>query len=151
MHPVPEVAEQPQNIFELPPYLTLGTMFFSFIPFSINSRMTCFAKKLYLSLICTQNWLRLTQICSCKLQSGFFMPLCRRWGSLRSLTIALHFIQMTTYGSSWVCRTAWICVEDDWGCSSTIWAILHCILLSVFLYRPHPGRFAEMMHFLEEF
>ena len=78
IHSVPEAAKQPQNIFEPPPYLTVGSVLFfvGLILFSVNSRMTCFAKKLYLSLLCQQNILpeelRLTQVSYCKLQCGFF-------------------------------------------------------------------------------
>ena len=108
--------------------------FVGLIPFSVNSRMTCFAKQLYLSLICPQNILpeelRLTQVCSCKLQSGFFMPPYQKWGFPQSPAIVLYLIQMTTY--------------VHWGCLSTIRTILRCILSSIFLFHPRPERFATV-------
>ena len=90
--------------------------------------MTSFANKLYLSLICPQSilpeGLRLTQVCSCKLQSGFFMPLCQKWGSPWSPAIALHPIHMTTYGSSWHCCT--LSLQDSLNlCGSWLRLFIH--------------------------
>ena len=39
---------------------------------------------------------------------------------------------------------AWICVEIDQGCLSTIQSILRCILSTIFLFHPQPGRFATV-------
>ena len=145
MHSVPEAAKQPQNIFEPPPYLTICRILFfvGLILFSVNSRMACFAKKLYLSLICPQNilpeGLRLTQICSCKVQSGFFMPPCQKC-----------LIQMTTYGSSGHRCTP--SLQDSLNlCGSWLTLFIHHSnypalhsFINFFLFRPRPGRFATV-------
>ncbi len=55
-HTVPEVAKQPQNIFEPPPCLTRDCVLFfeGLVSFSVNSAMMSFTKKLYFCLICPQ-------------------------------------------------------------------------------------------------
>ena len=111
-HPVPEAAKQPQNICEPSPCLTVGTLFFSF-SFSVNGTIMYFTKKLYLGLICPDDFLPkgfwLPQVSFGKLLSGFFMSLCQQWGPPGSPPIMSHLIQMVTDSASWRCCT--LCLQ----------------------------------------
>lgn len=90
-------------------------LFAGLILFLVNSGMMCFSKKLYLGLICPQDvfpegfWLTHVIFSNCRL-----LPPRQDHGKAED-----GWINGWKDSSHWHwytgCRTAWICVEPDWG------------------------------------
>lgn len=109
--------------------------------------MTCLTKKLYLGLICPQDvfpegfWLASAHFC--KLRSNFLMRLRQQW-----VLLGLRPARFISFRRRWMvgadAATARAGLGLDWGCLSTIRTIPWCNVPSIFLFRPHLGRFAPV-------